>query len=297
MVIGISGKIGSGKDTVGKIIQYLYYLNSDIHDSKISYEEFTATDRGNNILYQDFVPEIKKYADKLKDIVCILIGCTREQLEDREYKETELGKNWWYYRIKDIRTNKLLERRYTTYDLCRKDIVFPDTFIVETIKPTPRLLFQLLGTECGRDIIHPNIWVNALFATYRTLDDTLRVSRGNIIDYSDCPFPNWIITDVRFVNELTAIEKRKGISIRLNRYKLKPCPIFYDTKQRVKDAQKRYNRGEIVKMVRVLPIKEEHESETQLDTATFDYVIDNNGTIEELIEQVKLILIKENLIK
>ena len=31
--------------------------------------------------------EIKKFADKLKDIVCLLIGCTREQLEDQEFKK------------------------------------------------------------------------------------------------------------------------------------------------------------------------------------------------------------------
>ena len=40
----------------------------------------------------------------------------------------------------------------------------------------------------------------------------------------------------------------------------------------------------------------EHISETALDDAKFDYVIENNGTIEELIEQVKKILIKEKII-
>ena len=40
----------------------------------------------------------------------------------------------------------------------------------------------------------------------------------------------------------------------------------------------------------------QHPSETALDDYQFDYVIDNNGTIEELIEKVKVILIKEKLI-
>ena len=40
----------------------------------------------------------------------------------------------------------------------------------------------------------------------------------------------------------------------------------------------------------------EHISETALDNAKFDYVIENDGTIEELIEQVKKILIKEEII-
>jgi len=42
--------------------------------------------------------------------------------------------------------------------------------------------------------------------------------------------------------------------------------------------------------------KSKHPSETALDTATFDYIIDNNGTIEELIIKVKKILIKERII-
>jgi guanylate kinase len=40
-----------------------------------------------------------------------------------------------------------------------------------------------------------------------------------------------------------------------------------------------------------------HESEIALEGYNeFDYTINNNGTIDELIEQVKQILIKENLI-
>ena len=39
-----------------------------------------------------------------------------------------------------------------------------------------------------------------------------------------------------------------------------------------------------------------HPSETALDDAEFDYEIINDGTIEDLIEKVKEILIKENII-
>lgn len=37
-------------------------------------------------------------------------------------------------------------------------------------------------------------------------------------------------------------------------------------------------------------------SETELDNAKFDYVIDNNNTVEDLIEKIKQILIKEKII-
>jgi hypothetical protein len=39
-----------------------------------------------------------------------------------------------------------------------------------------------------------------------------------------------------------------------------------------------------------------HPSETALDDAKFDYEIINDGTIEDLIEKVKEILIKEQII-
>jgi hypothetical protein len=39
-----------------------------------------------------------------------------------------------------------------------------------------------------------------------------------------------------------------------------------------------------------------HPSETSLDYYSFDWVIDNNGTIEELIERVKEILLIEKII-
>lgn len=66
--------------------------------------------------------------------------------------------------------------------------------------------------------------------------------------------PNWIVTDIRMPNELEAIKKLGGIVIRVNR-----------------------NTG----------YSDNHISETALDNCTdFDYVIDNNGTIEELIQKV-----------
>jgi len=43
-------------------------------------------------------------------------------------------------------------------------------------------------------------------------------------------------------------------------------------------------------------LKIENESETALDDYKFDYVIENNGTIEDLIIKVKEILIKEEIL-
>ena len=89
-IISISGKMNSGKDTVGKIIKI---LTSSPHFTNEAVEDFLRKD-----LYESDW-KIKKFADKLKDIVCMLLGCTREQLEDREFKEKEVDPEWNKYTI------------------------------------------------------------------------------------------------------------------------------------------------------------------------------------------------------
>lgn len=269
-LIGISGKIGSGKDTVGRILQM---LNQGIDSDK----QIIDYINGTNIT--GFEYQIKKYADKLKDIVCLLIGCTREQLEDREFKEKELGEEWWHYHYEDYDDINILygylEYKERENELPRKAYL---------VKLTPRKLLQLLGTDCGREIIHPNIWVNALFADYKTDRGRWDYKRfdGKWVEgvtekdaksfgenrYRFIPYiPNWIITDVRFPNEAQAIKDRGGIVIRVNR------PL------------ERLGNSKLPKLKHTS--NNQHYSETVLDDYEFDYVIDNNGSIEELIEKVK----------
>ncbi len=73
-IIGISGKKTVGKDTAGKIIQYLTG-ESTVYpfDLNIDYSHKSNW-------------EVKKFADKLKDIICLLIGCSRDQLENESFK-------------------------------------------------------------------------------------------------------------------------------------------------------------------------------------------------------------------
>ncbi len=73
-IIGISGKKTVGKDTVGKIIQCLTG-ESTVYpfDLNIDYSHKSNW-------------EVKKFADKLKDIICLLIGCSRDQLENESFK-------------------------------------------------------------------------------------------------------------------------------------------------------------------------------------------------------------------
>jgi hypothetical protein len=269
MIIGISGKIGSGKDTVGGIIQLLSsgYTSKDKKQIKMMLK---------GVKFDDFW-QIKKFADKLKEITALLIGCTREQLEDREFKEKELGEEWWYYGAYQhgfgFNKDKLVSIHIKVED-AEYILKFSHMNRVELIKLTPRKILQLLGTEAGREIIHPNIWVNALMSEYK---DKRWISKAEVDVEKGLPYnlendkpiyPNWIITDMRFPNELEAVKSRGGITIRINR---------------ISDEAGQYET-------------KEHPSETALDNSEFDYVIDNNGTIVQLIEKVKEILVKENIL-
>ena len=80
-IIGISGKLNSGKDTVGEIVQI---LSTSPHFTDEAVLSFIGRTKINPVW------QIKKFADKLKDIVCMLLGCTREQLEDRSIKSLSL---------------------------------------------------------------------------------------------------------------------------------------------------------------------------------------------------------------
>jgi len=68
----------------------------------------------------------------------------------------------------------------------------------------------------------------------------------------------WIITDTRFPNELQAVKDKGGLCIRVDR--------------------KSVETGDT------------HPSETAWRNWNFDYVIDNNGTLDQLVDNVKLFL-------
>ena len=199
-LIGISGKIGNGKDLLCDVINYVI-----TEDYWTSFEHYMYESTPVDAIYDN-----KKFAGILKDITCKLVGCNVSQLEDRQFKEAELGKEW-------------------------------DGL-------TPRKILQLLGTEAGRQIIHPNIWVNALFANYK-------------------PKENWIVTDVRFPNEADIIKDKGGIMIRINR-----------------PGTESHCGGQ-------------HLSETSLDAYDkFDYVIENDGTVQDLIDKVKSLNIVKRIL-
>jgi hypothetical protein len=224
-LIGISGKIGVGKDTIGTIIQGLLLTNKNQSS------------------------DIKKFAGKLKQIASILTGIRVEKFEDQEFKKNYLDSEWGT--VQNIPLNSIP----------------PFADIQFNTLMTVREFLQKLGTEAMRDGLHTNVWVNALFADYKAK----WVATGDAIEEDEVSlkkeYPNWIITDMRFPNEMEAVEKRHGITIRV-----------------IRPVKKSKNTTRL------------HPSETALDKAKFDYEIINDGTMEELVKKVREILVNEELI-
>jgi len=295
MIIGISGKIGSGKDTVGKIIQYLTIQKEYPNVwSKLSFTFYLCDE---HTWTSDW--EIKKFASKLKQILSILTGISVEDLEKQEVKDRVLGEEWQLFEV--YRAINNIEELFITRTKEADAIAFCKTlasFRYQKTKRTVRWLLQNVGTDAMRNVIHPNVWVNALFADYKiqqgfgyTNDENTECS---IIKKGH--YPNWIITDCRFPNELIAVKQREGVTIRVSRNVCQKCGEG-------ENLHFNRNNGHTGSLESILCNEcnhftefSTHESETALDNAEFDYIIENNGTIEELIEKVKVVLIKEKII-
>ena len=82
MIIGISGYSGSGKDTIGLIIQYLL-----AKEGKPAIEDVIDFPSANSWWLEESSQwTIKKFAYKLKVIAEILTGIDCSKFEDQEFK-------------------------------------------------------------------------------------------------------------------------------------------------------------------------------------------------------------------
>ena len=198
MIIGINGYAGSGKDTVGTIIQYLQAdTNIPLKGvlNKTPHHIWWLEDRSGW--------EIKKWAGKLKDIASLLTGIPVENFEDQEFKTTFLGPEWGTVTSNPLNAIPVFS-----------DIQFNHLISV-------REFLQKLGTDAIRDGLHTNAWVNALMSDYKKdLSECGTSKKGTVVKCSK--YPNWIITDTRFPNEAEAIKKAGGIVIRVDRPGVKP---------------------------------------------------------------------------
>jgi len=269
MIIGINGYAGSGKDTIGKLIQIITcpkipegYTVLELITFYHSQHEWWLEEQSGW--------EIKKWAGKLKTIASLLTGIPVNKFEDQEFKKTFLGPEWdyWSIKLKEGKTKITEQARVITEEQADANLLFnpvihgsyKKTWEKEKCRITVRQFLQELGTDACRNGLHPNTWVNALMADYVALP---QVGPG-ITEDNDYQYPNWIITDTRFPNEAQAIKDAGGIVIRVDRPGVSAINA--------------------------------HPSETGLDNWDFDHKIMNGSDIVSLMFTIHSILKKNNLI-
>ena len=128
---------------------------------------------------------------------------------------------------------------------------------------TPRWVLQYWGTEVCRKAFHDDIWISSL-------ENKLRNSKDNIV-----------ISDCRFPNEIKSIKDAGGIVIRVKRG---PEPEWYKDAADVNAGDRCMNWALATKRMELRKI---HASETAWVGTKFDYVFENNSTIDDLFAQVK----------
>lgn len=132
MIVGISGKIGSGKNEVADMISYLHFVNPDGTFEQFQKQQWLRNKYNENRVFREAenkLPGIHSFAGNLKRCVAICTGVDYHDLEKRSLKSTQIS---WL------------------------DISF-------------RQLLQALG-EAVRCQINENFWVHSMLATYQDSD-------------------------------------------------------------------------------------------------------------------------------
>lgn len=154
--------------------------------------------------------QIKKFSGKLKQMASLITQIEAKRFEEQGFKENG--------------------------QIVIRSIDWQDDYRQTAAAYGVREFLQYLGTECVRDLLGEDVWVNALLKDYKPKD-------------------NWIITDMRFPNELQGVLAKQGISLRIERVGIKPINA--------------------------------HPSETALDNHLFDDLIENKGDLSFLKNEVK----------
>nr|DAN03417.1 MAG TPA: deoxynucleoside monophosphate kinase [Bacteriophage sp.] len=131
MIIGITGKAQSGKDTACRIVQLINTVDYDCACLEGEGEKYIL-DNVDSILPMTCMWEKHAFADKLKECASTILGVPRFMFESGEFKES-----------------------FTSLPLSNK----------EGEPMTNREFLQYFGTEVGRSI-DKDLWIKALMYSY-----------------------------------------------------------------------------------------------------------------------------------
>lgn len=204
MLVGVLGFIGSGKGTVGDILE------------KHGFQKVS-------------------FASKLKDIAATTFNWPRELLEG------------------DTEASRLFREKEDSYWSQKLNRSF-----------SPRIALQYLGTEVFRDNFHTDFWIHCLEKQIK----------------SELPEKKFVVTDVRFPNEIHWMNDNNGLLIEVHR----------GTKPHWFDIAAKANRGDANAEYFMRNVAKIHESEWRWIGYNNVETIQNDGTIEELEEKVLRLL-------
>ena len=256
-LIGISGKLGSGKDTVAKMIQFLIgqYQSASYHEELRldSSRDYTMTSGW----------KVQRFAQNVKKIASLLTGVPEDNFENQEFKQQYMPAAW---NQNEVALTERIAKQYPH----RTDAEAAgwvkaegnnELWLRDDHPMTYRDLLQKIGTDAMRDNVHQNVWVNSLLSKYDRLDTMSHESEPTLVTFQQ---PRWLISDMRFPNEFNAVHDRDGICLRVERPGLE--------------------------------VTSTHVSETALDQHKFDYYIQNTGDLTYLLAEVRQFLTRFDLL-
>jgi hypothetical protein len=131
---------------------------------------------------------------------------------------------------------------------------------------TPRWVLQYWGTDVCRNNFHDDIWI-------ASLENKIRKTKDNIV-----------ISDVRFTNEIRAIKNSGGIVVRIKRGE---DPEWFKYALDYNAGPSRI--GWALGKDRLIKLGI-HASEYSWVGGDIDYEVSNDGTIDDLYDQIKNLL-------
>lgn len=194
LLIGLCGEKGAGKDISASMLQYIIgnfnYNNYNI--SNATFEEDIPFDK------DDEIPVIHHFANPLKDIISIIFGVPRKDLDNRDKKDKLYFncKNLNYKKDDEICMIDVYIDEFQLKDLSRPVFTFWYKHLMEDDNTYIKLrtLLQFIGTDIFHNVFSPHIWINATLRKCNSQD---------------------IIADVRFPLEAQEIFHNNGKIIQI----------------------------------------------------------------------------------
>jgi len=201
--------------------------------------------------------KVRKFAEKLKQIASLVLNIPLHKFEDQEFKKTTLGEEWRVYYVR-------MESAINPLEESTKRV----SQYYASEQEVKNDWFKGWGTVISEfEIASEILTVRKFLQLLGTEACRVNIHPNFWINSLMSEYnkdDKWIITDLRFKNEYEALLKRDAI---------------------------------LVKVERPGTVQHNHPSETELKDVKFENIIYNNSTLENLANEVRSFLVKNDILK